>query len=241
MLYGIRAKEQRRLARSGYRVQTLIAYGAAWYRVVHAPPGRAARERPVRAAAAAARLIGVATARGMASRLDTRGVLWSSGGARVSLRPDLVTPDVPLRDGAPRDPADPPRAGRILPGLWQCVTGGVEPGERVAAGGPARGGRGDRLRPGVVEAFFDLDLVNQFYETAATRSSSSAVFAVRVRPDADPRSPTSTTGRAGWSRRPPARSSGPPTRSVRRVRDLLLDPARALVPARRGGPASRRV
>jgi proline dehydrogenase len=32
MLYGIRAKEQRRLARSGYRVQTLIAYGGAWYR-----------------------------------------------------------------------------------------------------------------------------------------------------------------------------------------------------------------
>jgi proline dehydrogenase len=32
MLYGIRLKEQRRLARSGYRVQSLIAYGAAWYR-----------------------------------------------------------------------------------------------------------------------------------------------------------------------------------------------------------------
>ena len=31
MLYGIRAKEQRGLARNGYRVQTLIAYGAAWY------------------------------------------------------------------------------------------------------------------------------------------------------------------------------------------------------------------
>jgi len=31
MLYGIRAREQRRLARGGYRVQTLIAYGAAWY------------------------------------------------------------------------------------------------------------------------------------------------------------------------------------------------------------------
>ncbi len=31
MLYGIRAKEQRALARAGYRVQTLIAYGAAWY------------------------------------------------------------------------------------------------------------------------------------------------------------------------------------------------------------------
>ena len=32
MLYGIRAREQRRLARSGYRVETLIAYGGAWYR-----------------------------------------------------------------------------------------------------------------------------------------------------------------------------------------------------------------
>jgi proline dehydrogenase len=32
MLFGIRAREQRRLARSGYRVKTLIAYGAAWYR-----------------------------------------------------------------------------------------------------------------------------------------------------------------------------------------------------------------
>ncbi len=32
MLYGIRAGEQRRLARAGYRVQTLIAYGGAWYR-----------------------------------------------------------------------------------------------------------------------------------------------------------------------------------------------------------------
>jgi proline dehydrogenase len=31
MLYGIRAREQRRLARAGYRAQTLIAYGAAWY------------------------------------------------------------------------------------------------------------------------------------------------------------------------------------------------------------------
>jgi proline dehydrogenase len=31
MLYGIRAKEQRRLAKAGYRVQVLIAYGDAWY------------------------------------------------------------------------------------------------------------------------------------------------------------------------------------------------------------------
>ena len=31
MLYGVRAKEQRRLARAGYPVKTLIAYGEAWY------------------------------------------------------------------------------------------------------------------------------------------------------------------------------------------------------------------
>jgi proline dehydrogenase len=32
MLYGIRAREQRRMAKAGYRVETLIAYGGAWYR-----------------------------------------------------------------------------------------------------------------------------------------------------------------------------------------------------------------
>jgi proline dehydrogenase len=31
MLYGIRAGEQRRLAREGYVVRDLIAYGEAWY------------------------------------------------------------------------------------------------------------------------------------------------------------------------------------------------------------------
>jgi proline dehydrogenase len=31
MLYGIRSREQYRLAKVGYRVQTLIAYGEAWY------------------------------------------------------------------------------------------------------------------------------------------------------------------------------------------------------------------
>jgi proline dehydrogenase len=31
MLYGIRADQQRRLARAGYVVKDLIAYGDAWY------------------------------------------------------------------------------------------------------------------------------------------------------------------------------------------------------------------
>ena len=32
MLYGVRAKEQKRLAKSGFKVQVLVAYGDAWYR-----------------------------------------------------------------------------------------------------------------------------------------------------------------------------------------------------------------
>jgi proline dehydrogenase len=32
MLYGVRAKDQRRLAKAGFKVQILIAYGDAWYR-----------------------------------------------------------------------------------------------------------------------------------------------------------------------------------------------------------------
>ena len=32
MLYGVRAKEQKRLAKAGFNVQVLIAYGDAWYR-----------------------------------------------------------------------------------------------------------------------------------------------------------------------------------------------------------------
>jgi proline dehydrogenase len=32
MLYGVRAKDQRRLAKAGFKVQVLIAYGDAWYR-----------------------------------------------------------------------------------------------------------------------------------------------------------------------------------------------------------------
>jgi proline dehydrogenase len=31
MLYGIRVADQRRLAREGYRVRVLIAYGDHWY------------------------------------------------------------------------------------------------------------------------------------------------------------------------------------------------------------------
>ena len=54
MLYGIRTDQQRRLARAGYDVRALIAYGVGLVSVVHAPARRAAGQRLVRPAPDAA-------------------------------------------------------------------------------------------------------------------------------------------------------------------------------------------
>jgi 8-oxo-dGTP pyrophosphatase MutT (NUDIX family) len=76
--------------------------------------------------------------------------------------------------------------GRILPGLWQCVSGSVEPGERIALGALRELDEETRFRVPVVEAFYDLDLVNQFHEPSVDAVLLAAVFAVRVRRDAEP-------------------------------------------------------
>ena len=73
--------------------------------------------------------------------------------------------------------------GRILPGLWQCVSGSLETGERVALGA-LREETG--FGPGDIEGFFDLDLVNQFHEPSVDAVMLSAVFAVRVRANVEP-------------------------------------------------------
>jgi proline dehydrogenase len=54
MLYGIRMDQQRRLAKEGYRVRDLIAYGDAWY----AWYMRRLAERPANVAFALRQLIG---------------------------------------------------------------------------------------------------------------------------------------------------------------------------------------
>ena len=56
--------------RSGYKVQVLIAYGAAWYPLVHAPARRAPRQRAVRPPPGAARL--TSATRGYLRRKRTR-------------------------------------------------------------------------------------------------------------------------------------------------------------------------
>ena len=103
------------------------------------------------------------------------------------LRPDLVDCWV-FRDGANgteilllrRAP------GRILAGLWQCVSGSLEDDERVAAGALRELAEETGFGPDSTLAFYDLDLVNQFHEPSVDAILSAAVFAVRVPEDAQP-------------------------------------------------------
>lgn len=102
-------------------------------------------------------------------------------------RPDLV--DVWIY----RDSADGPEvllmrrsAGRVLPGLWQGVSGTLEPDERVVDGALRELLEETGFARPTVEAFFDLDLVNQFHYSGVDAIMTAAVFAARVRPGAAP-------------------------------------------------------
>ena len=131
---------------------------------------------------------------------------------------------------------------RIFPGLWQCVTGGVEPGERIPAAAMREVLEETGLGPAEIEAFYDLDQVAPFYDEGSDAVVVSAIFAARVRPDAEAASPGSTTGCAGSRPRTRPRLAIWPSyaESVRRVREQLLDPgAGAVVPPGRGRAADR--
>jgi 8-oxo-dGTP pyrophosphatase MutT (NUDIX family) len=146
------------------------------------------------------------------------------------LRPDLVDcwiyrigasgPEILLIRRAP---------GRILPGLWQCVSGRVEDGERIALGALREVAEETAFGSAEIEAFFDLDLVNVFHEPAYDAVVHSAVFAVRVRPGAEPRLSTEHDG-ARWLALDEAHREvvWPGYRTaIERIRDELGDPRRA--------------
>lgn len=76
--------------------------------------------------------------------------------------------------------------GRILPGLWQGVSGSLEPDERVSAGALREVREETGFEAADLEALFDLDLVNQFHEPSVDAVMTAAVFAGRARPDAEP-------------------------------------------------------
>ena len=82
-------------------------------------------------------------------------------------RPDLVDVwvfRVPIGPRAGRDPAHAPVAGRILAGLWQGVSGSLEDGERVVVGALRELREETGFADETIEAFYDLDQVNQFHE-----------------------------------------------------------------------------
>jgi 8-oxo-dGTP pyrophosphatase MutT (NUDIX family) len=156
----------------------------------------------------------------------------------MSLRPDLiecwvfrVTPQTSPSDARP----DADRleillirraAHRIFPGLWQCVTGGVEPGERVPAAAMREVREETGLGPPEIERFYDLDQVAPFYDDGADAVVVSAVFAARVHPDAKPRASWEHDGLRWVPAADAPRLAIWPSYadSIRRVSELLLDP-----------------
>ena len=76
--------------------------------------------------------------------------------------------------------------GRILPGLWQCVSGSLESGESVVAGALRELIEETGFGAPEILGLYDLDQVNQFHEPSVAAIVSSAVFAVRVGPLAEP-------------------------------------------------------
>jgi 8-oxo-dGTP pyrophosphatase MutT (NUDIX family) len=76
--------------------------------------------------------------------------------------------------------------GRPLSGLWQCVTGAIEPDEPAARAALRELEEETGITGETIEAFYDLDLVSQFYWPHAGGVLSEVVFAARVRAGTEP-------------------------------------------------------
>jgi len=75
----------------------------------------------------------------------------------------------------------------IFPGLWQPVTGHLDPGERAPLAALREVAEEVGIGPAETEAFYDLDDVRLFYDEGPDGILSAVIFALRARPDAMPR------------------------------------------------------
>ncbi len=117
---------------------------------------------------------------------------------------------------------------RIFPGLWQCVTGRVEPGERVPLAALREVREETGLGEAEIEAFYDLDQIAPLYDEGSDAVAFSAIFALRVRPGAMPRL-SSEHDAMRWTpaAEVPVAAVWPSyAESVRRVAEVLMDPER---------------
>jgi 8-oxo-dGTP pyrophosphatase MutT (NUDIX family) len=149
----------------------------------------------------------------------------------MSLRPDLVECWV-FREAPGSDGVEilliRRAAHRIFPGLWQCVTGGIEPGERVPDAALREVQEETGLAGATIEAVYDLDQVAPFYDEGTDGVVVSAIFAVRVRGDAVPVL-SHEHDAMQWvaAADVPAAVVWPSyAESVRRVSEVLADPVR---------------
>ena len=71
-------------------------------------------------------------------------------------------------------------AGRIFPGVWQCVTGGLEPGERIIEGALRELVEETGIARKDIEVLYGLDQVNLFHADHVDALLAEAVFAARV-------------------------------------------------------------
>jgi dATP pyrophosphohydrolase len=147
----------------------------------------------------------------------------------VTRRPDLV--DVwPFRlvDGAVEMLLLHRAAGRVLPGLWQGVSGLVEEGESIVEAALREVREETGFGDAAIEAFYHLDYVAEFLWEPADALMASAYFAVRVAPGIDPDLShehdefrwlpiEDAIAMAVW----PGYREG-----LTRIRDVLVDPAR---------------
>lgn len=148
------------------------------------------------------------------------------------VRPDLVECwvfRVPAPDAEPVFLLIRRAPGRIFPGLWQCVTGGLHDGERVPLAALREVAEETGLGPDDIEAFYDLDQVSAFYDEGPDAIVAGAIFALRMLADAEPRISHEHDAFRWASGQEAVRLATWPSyrESIDRVRRCLLEPETA--------------